>query len=237
MRKVQLVRHTADPDRVVALAARICYSGMEFDDLNEKITDKAAAELVAMLRRMGHESPFEHASFTFCVEGVSRTATHQFVRHRIASYSQQSQRYVKAGEDEKFVVPPEIEGNAEAKEKVSAHYRVALKLYFELLDMGVKKEDARYVLPEGAETRIMATMNARELFHFFSLRCCNRAQWEIRAAAVDMLQEAKKVAPLIFEGAGPGCLRGPCPEKEYSCGKSAEVREFFKALDESIGKK
>jgi len=236
MRKVQLVRHTTNPDKVVALAARICYSGMKFDDLNEKITDSAAAELVAMLRRMGHESPFEHASFTFCIEGVSRTATHQFVRHRIASYSQQSQRYVKADEEESFVVPPEIDGNAEARDKVLSHYKAALKLYFELLEMGVKKEDARYVLPEGAETRIMVTMNARELFHFFSLRCCNRAQWEIRSAAVDMLKEAKKVAPLIFEGAGPGCLRGPCPEKEYSCGKAAEVREFFKALDESIGK-
>ena len=228
MLKTQLVRHTNDPDRVVALAARICYSGMDFGELNEKITDSAAAELVAMLRKMGHESPFEHASFTFCVEGVSRTATHQFVRHRIASYSQQSQRYVKAGEDEKFVVPPEIEDNPEAKEKVSAHYRAALKLYFELLDMGVKKEDARYVLPEGAETRIMATMNARELLHFFEERLCQRAQWEIRTVAEKMLSLIRGGCPAIFETAGPKCVRlGGCPEGKMTCGRFSEVRARY----------
>ncbi len=229
MMNVKLVRHTPDPDKVVALAGRLCYTALEFDQLDDSLTPEVTAEFVTKLRRMGHVTPFEHASFTFCIEGIARVTTHQLVRHRLASYSQQSQRYVKMNEPV-YVTPPSIAANPEALEMFEAHCAAAHKLYFDLLDLGIKKEDARYVLPEGSETKIMMTMNAREMFHFFALRCCNRAQWEIRGVAIEMLRQSKAIAPLIFDDAGPGCLRGACPEKDYSCGKAAEVRDFFAGL-------
>jgi len=226
MVSVKLVRHTPDPDKVIALAGRLCYTALEFDQLDEQISQEAAEEFITKLRRMGHTTPFEHASFTFCIEGMARVTSHQLVRHRLASFSQQSQRYVKMDRPV-YVTPPEIAANPEALAKFEAHCAAAYKLYFELTELGIKKEDARYALPEAAETKTMVTMNARELMHFFAMRCCNRAQWEIRGVAIEMLRQAKEIAPLIFEGSGPGCLRGACPEKDYTCGKTKEVREFF----------
>jgi thymidylate synthase (FAD) len=168
----------------------------------------------------------EHASFTFGIEGISRVTTHQLVRHRIASYSQKSQRYV---EETGFqcVMPPSIEDEPEAMDVFRETVDRCRYAYLKLREMGISKEDARYLLPSGGETKIVVTMNARELLHFFSLRCCYRAQWEIRAMAVEMLRLCRKTAPLIFHNAGPACLRGPCPEGASSCGRLQEVREEF----------
>lgn len=209
---VKLLSYTPEPDRVVALSARLCYSKIGISELAEKLTDEKVKELLNRLRKSGHLSPFEHASFTFGIEGISRVTSHQLVRHRIASYSQQSQRYVNMSKTD-FVIPPSIMKNESALELLSNLNNLAKSVYDKLIDLGIPEEDARYVLPQGITTKIIVTMNARELLHFFNLRCCLRAQWEIRMMANHMLEEVKKVAPIIFEKAGPFCFSGPCPEE------------------------
>lgn len=217
--QVKLVRHTPEPERTVAMSARLCYSPIGAAQLEEKISDEQAAKLVRKLVSMGHFSTLEHVTFTFAIEGVSRVLTHQLVRHRIASYSQQSQRYVKE-HDFETILPGTIAKNPEAKEKFTKLMVEIQDLYNEFTEMGIPAEDARYILPNAAETKIVCTFNARSLLNFFSLRCCTRAQWEIRMLANKMLEECKKVAPIIFENAGPTCIsQGVCHEGEMSCGR------------------
>lgn len=217
--KVNLIRYTPEPERSVAIAARLCYSPVGVDELNEKLSDEAVAKFVRKLSDLGHASTFEHVSFTFAVEGVSRVLTHQLVRHRIASYSQQSQRYV-VEHDFESIMPPAIMKNAAAKEKFASLMQDIQNVYTELVTLGIDKEDARYVLPNATETKIVITMNVRSLLNFFELRCCQRAQWEIRTLAQKMLIEVKKVAPVLFEKAGPTCETARiCNEGEMSCGR------------------
>lgn len=228
--RVSLLRHTPDPERTVALAARLCYSDTDIEALRERLDDAACERLLRRIIRLGHLSVLEHASFTFGIEGISRATSHQLVRHRIASYSQQSQRYVAFREEFDYIIPPTIRGEEELKGRFEAVMAELFNTYRWLMDRGVPAEDARYVLPNAAETKIIVTMNARELLHFFSLRCCERAQWEIREMAKRMLRLVKRVAPVIFEKAGPGCVRGGCPEGEMTCGRPEEIREEFKRL-------
>jgi thymidylate synthase (FAD) len=227
---VTLVRHTPDPEQTVALAARLCYSPITIGDLQERMAGSDIRSFLEKILSLGHHSVLEHASFTFGIEGISRVTTHQLVRHRIASFSQQSQRYVSHKDKFDVIVPPTIAANKELSERFAALIDEIHLLYGEMVDNGIPAEDARYVLPNAAETKILVTMNARELFHFFRLRCCERAQWEIRAMAVAMLKLVKDVAPVIFENAGPSCLEGPCPEGALTCGKASQVRAFFENL-------
>ena len=229
MFRVTLLAHTPDPERVVHTAARVCYSSKGVVDLLRDSGGDSCAPLLRRVKDMGHLSVFEHVSFTFGIEGVSRAMTHQLVRHRIASYSQRSQRYVDE-EGFSFVVPPEIADNQEAKELFERVVEDARVAYKRLQGMGVAREDARYLLPNACCSSIVVTMNARELLHFFTLRCCRRAQWEIRAVAKEMLRMCREIAPLLFEDAGPSCLRGPCLEGELSCGEAEAVRREFLAL-------
>ena len=210
--KVELLSYTPEPDRVVAISARLCYSKIGISELAEKLTDDKIKDLLKKLESSGHLSPLEHANFTFGIEGISRVTSHQLVRHRIASYSQQSQRYVKMSNGE-FVIPPSIKKNSSASELVYNLNDMAMSVYNKLIQLGIPEEDARYILPQGITTKIIVTMNARELLHFFNLRCCLRAQWEIRTMANLMLRKVKEVAPIIFEKAGPSCFSGPCPEE------------------------
>ncbi|AMV73576.1 FAD-dependent thymidylate synthase [Desulfuromonas carbonis] len=226
---VQLLTHTPDPERVVAAAARLCYSAAGIDQLLAK--DRSEQE--ALLRKilgLGHLSVLEHAAFTFGVEGISRACSHQLVRHRLASYSQQSQRYVSHKERFDAVTPPSIAAHPELTARYTALLDEVHALYRELLAAGIPAEDARFVLPNAATTKIVVTMNARELVHFFELRCCRRAQWEIRDLAIQMLRLARQAAPLLFATAGPGCLNGPCPEGAMTCGAISAVRSEFGAL-------
>lgn len=227
---IELLHHTPDPERTVALAARLCYSPAGLDELKEKIGSADIRQFIDKIMSLGHHSVLEHASFTFGVEGISRVTSHQLVRHRVASYSQQSQRYVSHVERFGVVTPPIITTNEEAKRIYDFTIGVVHQAYKQLVEMGVPAEDARYLLPNATETKIIMTMNARELLHFFALRCCERAQWEIRAMAVGMLRLAKQVAPTIFRDAGPGCVAGPCPEGEFCCGHTAQVRKQFRSL-------
>ncbi len=227
--RVRLAFHTPDPEKVVYVAARMCYSKKSVDEIEQEANHKSPKELIRRLKASGHHSVFEHAVFTFALEGVSRVTTHQLVRHRIASYSQRSQRYVDEAAFS-YVVPPSVEVNPAAKALFEDFMEKARGLYSQLVELGIPKEDARYILPQSVCSQLIVTMNARELLHFFTLRCCNRAQWEIRTMAKQMLKEVKRVAPLLFEDAGPACLRGPCPEGEFSCGKVEEVREEFSLL-------
>lgn len=223
MIKVKLLEHTPHPERVVAMAARLCYSAAGAEELAEKMTDEQVEKLVDKIIQMGHASTMEHVSFTFGIEGVSRVLTHQLVRHRLASYSQQSQRYV-AEHDFEYILPPSISERPEASERFKALMENIQQAYNDLVEAGVPKEDARYVLANATETKIVVTMNARSLMHFFNLRCCNRAQWEIRELAYKMLAEAKAVAPLLFRNAGASCVAtGHCPEGAMTCGKFAEM--------------
>lgn len=176
-----------------------------------------AEKTLSRIVGMGHNSVIEHAVFTFSVEGVSRALTHQLVRHRLASFSQQSQRYVSMDKPT-FVVPHSVQDNKDALKIYEETMDRIWEAYNRLEAMGIKPEDARYLLPNGCTTNITITMNARELLHFFSLRCCERAQWEIREMAEQMLALCREVSPIIFAKAGPGCVRGPCPEGKKSCG-------------------
>jgi len=217
--KLKLIQCTPDPERTVAMSARLCYSASGAEQLAENMSSVQVAQLIDKLVDMGHLSTFEHASFTFAIEGVSRVLTHQLVRHRIASYSQQSQRYVaEHGFD--YIVPPTITANAVARAKFEALMAAVQNTYNELVDLGVHQEDARYVLANATETKIVVTMNARSLLHFFEKRCCLRAQWEIRDLANAMLAEVRTVAPRLFAKAGPTCVTaGYCTEGNLSCGR------------------
>jgi thymidylate synthase (FAD) len=214
--KVVLLRHTEDPDRVCAAAAASCYSGNGASDLHESLSDGKVERLLKHTVGKGHHSVVEHAVFTFSIEGVSRALTHQLVRHRIASYSQQSQRYVRFDEPT-YVTPPEVEKREDAREVFDATVEATWEAYRKMVEAGVPEEDARFVLPNAATTNITVTMNARELLHFFRLRCCLRAQWEIRRVAQRMLDECKRVAPVIFEDGGRPCKAGPCPDDAADC--------------------
>ena len=190
---VKLVRHTPEPERTVAMSARLCYSPIGAAQLEEKISDEQAANLVRKLVSMGHLSTLEHVTFTFAIEGVSRVLTHQLVRHRIASYSQQSQRYVKE-HDFETIVPASIASKPEAKAKFDKLMTEIQAMYDEFIALDIPAEDARYILPNATETKIVCTFNARSLLNFFSLRCCTRAQWEIRALANEMLRQCMQSA-------------------------------------------
>ena len=253
MINVQLLAYTPEPEKTIACAAKLCYSPAEIDTIKDGLTEEKTASFIDMLSTIGHESPIEHASFTFGIEGVSRSLLAQITRHRMASFSVQSQRYVAENAFE-FVLPPEIEAIPEAKEEYlkamkedQEHYdrlteMLKEKHYADFLAQGLSEkqakskaekkaiEDARFVLPNACTTKMVCTMNARSLKNFFSIRCCNRAQWEIRELATLMLAEVKKVAPHIFANMGPSCLCGPCPEGKMSCGKMKEVREKFANL-------
>ncbi len=224
--KVLLLRHTYDADTMAALAARVCYSSLSVEEIEFNQDEKE--RLIKRVIKSGHHSVVEHISFTYAIEGISRVATHQLVRHRVASYSQQSHRYTKI-KPTSFVVPDSIKSNKEASEIYNNFLKNSIELYNKLIEMGIKREDARFIIPQGVSSNIVVTMNARELLHFFTLRCCVRAQWEIREAAIEMLRLAKSVAPIIFEKAGPSCVRGRCYE-EKPCEDIPKIREFFKSL-------
>jgi thymidylate synthase (FAD) len=233
--KVILLRHTPDPEETVAMAAKLCYSPSDITALKGKIEAKDQKSFVDKLVKMGHMTPIEHASFTFAIEGISRACSHQLVRHRVASYSQQSQRYVSEEAGFDYIIPPVIKEDKALKKAFVAFMKEAQTAYNAMVrklnEKGVKGEaanqDARFILPNAAETKIVVTMNARELLHFFKQRCCNRAQWEIRKMSEEMLKLVKKTAPTIFQKAGPGCLHAPCPEGDYTCGKIREVRKKY----------
>ncbi len=251
--KVMLLAHTPEPEKTIACAAKLCYSASTIDTLYDGLTEEKAADFVGMLAEIGHESPIEHVSFTFGIEGVSRALLAQITRHRIASYSVQSQRYVREKEFE-FVTPPEIEVCPEAKEvflkamedSLAAYEKLTALLMEKHYDMFLKRgqdektarrnaekkaiEDARFVLPNACDTKMIATFNARSLLNFFAHRCCNRAQWEIKELADQMLKLVLEVAPTLFAHAGPPCVDGACPEGKMCCGWTAEVREYYHTL-------
>ncbi len=215
---VKLLEHTPDPERTIAAAGRLCYAPVGADELFEEMTDGEIKKLITFLVKAGHLSAIEHAVFTFAIDGISRACTHQLVRHRVASYNQQSQRYVTY-DKLMFINPPSIAENTAAREVFTRANQASLEAYKALLEAGVPAEDARYALPNASETKIVVTMNARELMHFFTLRCCNRAQWEIRELAITMLDIVKKLAPTVFAAAGPTCVRATCPEGSLTCGE------------------
>ncbi|MBU0731648.1 FAD-dependent thymidylate synthase [Patescibacteria group bacterium] len=218
--KVTLISYTKDPEQTVCAAIRQCYSNKGGTELKEKTKEEVVKRLIKQIISSGHTSTIEHANFTFAVEGVSRALTHQLVRHRIASFSQQSQRYVEEKGELDYIIPPKIRKDKKALEKYEADIKKAHDDYKALVEQGIDKEDARYLLPNAAETKIVITMNARSLLNFFEKRLCTRAQWEIRRMANKMLDEVKPVAPTIFKYAGPTCeTEKICWEGDLNCGK------------------
>lgn len=236
MLKVLLIAHTPEPEKACALAARTCYSADDCAALLEKVKSGDQDAFLQRVTSSGHLSVLEHASFTFSVEGVSRALLAQLTRHRIASFSVQSQRYVSLSDGFSYITPPAIKalGGDAAREYDAQMAQMHAWYCAWQKKLGASgegaNEDARFVLPSACETHIVMTMNARELLHFFSLRCCQRAQWEIRAMATEMLRLVKPIAPSIFRLAGPSCVSGACPEGAKSCGQSAQMREWFTSL-------
>lgn len=239
---VTLLKYTPDPQEIIAMGAKLCYSPADIGELKQGIEGRSQEPFLRGLLDSGHLSPIEHACFTFGVEGVSRSLLAQITRHRIASFSVKSQRYVSEASATKeeggfgYIIPPRIEALGPENVEIFKNQMSQIQKWY---DFWVEKlgnsgestnEDARFVLPNASETKLLVTMNARELLHFFSLRSCNRAQWEIRALATEMLRLVKAKAPVIFKDAGPYCLKGACPEGKMSCGKSAEVKEKFRNL-------
>lgn len=234
--KVILLRATPDPDEIVALGARLCYAQADVETLRERVEERDQRAFVERVMGRGHLSVTEHASFTFAVEGVSRALLAQLTRHRLASFSVQSQRYVSMADGFDYVIPPSIAALGEAEEAEFIRQMDTMHAWYrqwqeKLGGAGESaNQDARFVLPNAAATRLVMTMNARELMHFFELRCCNRAQWEIREMAWLMLAECRRAAPALFAHAGPACLRGACSEGKNSCGRADEVRRRFEQL-------
>lgn len=227
-----LMRNTPDPDRLVALAARRCYSNSPATKIEDEFSEEEIARLLNFLRKRNHLSPFEHADFSFSVDGISRALSHQLVRHRMASYSQESQRYVNYMKVEAlpFITPPKISGNDKALQIYNRAVEKTLNAYREMVEAGIPPEDARYVFPNAIETKIVFTMNARSLFNFFEQRCCIKAQWEIRILAMAMLKEVRKVAPNTFLNAGAPCqfASSPyCRENDPNC-------TMFKVMKDKI---
>jgi thymidylate synthase (FAD) len=222
--KLQLLASTPEPERACAVAARLCYRDATVAELSKDLHQEEIALLLAKVIDNGHLSVLEHASFTFGVEDISRASTHQLVRHRIASFSQQSQRYNRIKQPG-FVTPPAIRSNLETSQAFADVLCLAEKCYQQLLAAGITAEDARYILPQATTSRIIFSMNARELWHFFEMRCCQRAQWEIRTLAFLALEAAKKKAPSLFTHAGPTCWHGFCLERDYPCFRKGSL--FF----------
>ena len=226
--QVKLLSYTQNPKAVIYACARQCYSKLSAYNIYVKKENlsKRFKEFITHLIERGHLSPLEHVSFTFSIEGISRVCTHQLVRHRIASYSQQSQRYVDM-ENFNYIIPPTIKKNKEAKKVFLEVITIIREKYRELkeilgkektLDREKLNQDLRFILPQAVETKIVVTMNCRELLHFFSERLCLRAQWEIRALAYKMFSLCKRILPEVFSFAGPKCKRmGFCPEKAFDC--------------------
>lgn len=249
--KVELLAYTHEPEKVVAAAAKLCYSSSDIESVLDGLTPEKTEKFLEMLMSLGHQSPIEHVSFTFGIEGVSRALLAQITRHRIASYSVKSQRYVTEGQFE-YILPPEIAVDEKASARFEEAMQVSQKYYNEIADILKERhyaefikqgldekqamskaekqaiEDARFVLPNACETKMIVTMNARSLYNFFNHRCCSRAQWEIRALADEMLRLVKEKAPVLFKNAGPSCVCGACPEGKMSCGKMAEMRKKYK---------
>ena len=233
--KVILLRHTLSPEETIALSAKLCYSKSTIEDLKEKISQKDQSAFIEKLMDMGHESVLEHVTFSIGFEGVSRVLLAQLTRHRIASFSVQSQRYVSYENGFGFIMPDSIAAlGEEAVQQYQKQMDTIESWYVDWqkkLGKGEKSnEDARFVLPNACETRLVVTMNVRELRHFFSLRMCNRAQWEIRKMAEEMFRICFNTAPALFMDAGPACIRGKCPEGEKTCGMAAEIRKNREAL-------
>lgn len=251
---VMLLAHTPEPQKIVASAAKLCYSSSDIGSVMDGLTPEKTGDFIDMLLSVGHESVMEHATFTFGIEGISRACSHQLVRHRIASYSQKSQRYVNENEFE-YIIPPDISDSPEACEEFTHVMDEITESYAKIADILTEKhtrdfiaqgmdekkarskarklanEDARFILPNACETKIIVTMNVRSLFNFFRHRCCNRAQWEIRAVANEMLRLCLEAAPDIFRYAGPSCvMEGKCPEGKMTCGKMNEIRAYFDKL-------
>jgi thymidylate synthase (FAD) len=232
---VKLINYTTNPEITVAIAARLCYSAsdiikIEYDFKEAENGLEKARKLIKKIRTSGHESVLEHANFTFIVDKLSRSASHQLVRHRIASYSQRSQRYVKEINPQ-IVIPQSISENKELLDKFNNLVGEIYSLYGFFLESGIPAEDARYILPNAAQTQLSFTMNARELLHFFKLRGCERAQWEIRNLAKEIFKLVYPIAPSIFHNAGPSCVRSGCSEGEFSCGRPLEIKkEWMKGL-------
>lgn len=252
--KVTLIANTPEPEKIIATAAKLCYSSSDISSLKDGLTDEKTQSFIDMLISVGHESVLEHVSFTFGIEGISRSCTHQLVRHRIASYSQKSQRYVNENSFE-YIIPPEIGKIPEALDEFEKQMKNLNESYCKIADILTEKhkenlmaqgisekeaaskarkkanEDARFLLPNACETKIVVTMNVRSLFNFFKHRCCERAQWEIKAVADEMLKLCCKAAPHVFKNAGPSCvMTGKCPEGKMSCGKMNEVKLFYEEL-------
>ncbi len=235
---VVLLNYTQNPEETVSHAARLCYSSSTIETLKERVTQNDQDRFVNKLASIGHTSPFEHVSFTFGVEGISRACSHQLVRHRLASFSQQSQRYVGSHSNDNkgfdYIIPHSVKQTG-MEGWFSGKMKELQKWYDELVEVLSNTgesvyEDARFILPNAIETKIVITMNARELLHFFNVRCCNRAQWEIREMAMEMLRITKPLAPNIFKNSGPSCVNDKCEEGEMSCGKTQEVRIKFQNL-------
>ena len=223
---VKLLSYTKNAEKICASAANGCYSEKPAFEIYENMSDDSAKRIIEKVTDSGHLSVIEHSNFTFSVKGVSRSLTHQLVRHRLASYSHQSMRYVNF-ENFEYVIPPSVSEDPAKKEVFEMAMRIIRDTYKNFLDKGIKPEDARFILPIGTKSSIVITMNARQLLHFFSLRCCNNAQWEIRELANKMLEICRKTCPVIFRNAGSACVfYGYCPEVGKSCGKKPTLKEI-----------
>lgn len=229
--KVKLITHTPEPEKVVAAAAKLCYSSAaDIDTIMNGLTPEKTSKFIEHLMSLGHESPLEHISFTFGVEGVSRVLLAELTRHRLASYSVRSMRYVSESEFD-YVTPSTVK-NKELDTEYDKLIEQCRSFYDKMILAGVPKEDARMILPNATHTRIIFTMNLRSLLNMLSLRCCNRAQWEIRQMANEILKICKDKFPVLFKHAGASCdYKGYCPEGAMCCGRAPKLEDLLESYE------
>ena len=233
--KITLLSETFNGMELISAAGYMCYTDDTVEGIIKRVENSSKEAIEGYIKNLldkKHYSVLEHVSFSFGIEGISRACSHQLVRHRIASYSQRSQRYVSEKQF-KYVTPETFDNMTAGTLWFENKMKTIQKWYNEAIKAGVPKEDARYLLPNACETSLIMTMNIRELLHFFTVRCCNRAQLEIKNMAIEMLKILKTKYPVIFENVGPSCVSAKCNEGSLSCGKMKEVKTKFKNL---IGK-
>lgn len=229
-KKVQLLSYTLDAQKTIARTALVESRQYTADTIENIVSDETnVKKIIDIVMDSSRPRPLETASYTFRINGVSLSTITHFTRHRMQSLSIPS---LTLTDRTKYIIPDTVRANPEFLKRYTDAFSRINELINHLRHEGLDEELLVYCQLSGNTLDIVSTMNARELKVFFSLRTCSRAQWEIRKYAHDMLMELRRIDPYLFEKFGPSCFMASCPEGAFSCGKAAEIKEYYGKKDE-----